>query len=77
MSVTEIKTAIAELTGHDLAELINWLETYQAKLWDKQIEEDLEAGRLDAVLAEVDKEYEAGLGKPLLTPGHRYLGIKQ
>jgi hypothetical protein len=26
-------------------------------MWDKQIEEDLEAGRLDAVLAEVDEEY--------------------
>ncbi len=68
MSVTETKTAIAELTGQDLAELIDWLENYQAKLWDKQLEEDLEAGRLDAVLAEVDKEYEAGLGGPLLSP---------
>jgi hypothetical protein len=34
-------------------------------MWDKQIEEDLEAGRLDAMLAEVDEEYQAGLGQPL------------
>jgi len=33
--------------------------------WDKQIEDDLEAGRLDALLAEVDKEYEAELAQPL------------
>jgi hypothetical protein len=26
---------------------------------------DLEAGRLDALLAEVDEEYEAGLSQPL------------
>lgn len=64
MSVTEIQAAITELTSDDLADLMNWLNDYQAELWDKQIDEDLQAGRLDAVLAEVDKEYEAGLAEP-------------
>jgi hypothetical protein len=58
MSVTEIQAAITELTSDDLADLMNWLDAYQAKLWDKAIDEDLQAGRLDKVLAEVDKEYE-------------------
>jgi len=65
MSVTEIEAAITELTSKDLDELISWLAEYHAKIWDRQIEEDLEAGRLDAVLAEVDKEYEAGRAEPL------------
>lgn len=65
MSVTEIQTAITELTSEDLADLVNWLDDYQAKLWDQQIDGDLEAGRLNSVLAEVDEEYEAGLGRPL------------
>jgi hypothetical protein len=65
MSVTEIEAAITELTTKDLDELISWLEEYHAGIWDRQIEEDLEAGRLDAVLAEVDKEYEAGRAEPL------------
>jgi hypothetical protein len=65
MSVKEIETAIIQLPAQDLAELMVWLENYHAQVWDKQIAEDLEAGRLDALLAEVDKEYEAGLGKPL------------
>lgn len=65
MSVKEIQAAITELTSADLASLVNWLEDYQARLWDKRIEEDLETGRLDKVLAEVDKEYEAGLAEPL------------
>jgi hypothetical protein len=65
MSVTEIEAAITELASKDLDELIGWLAEHHAKIWDKQIEEDLEAGRLDAVLAEVDKEYEAGLAKRL------------
>jgi len=65
MSVKEIEIAITKLPALDLAELMAWLENYHAQMWDKQIEEDLETGRLDALLAEVDKEYEAGLGQPL------------
>ena len=65
MSVTEIEAAITELTSKDLDELISWLAEHHARVWDKQIEEELEAGRLDAVLAEVDKDYEAGRAEPL------------
>ena len=44
---------------------MTWLEDYYAEMWDKQIEDDLETGRLDALLVEVDEEYDAGLSKPL------------
>jgi hypothetical protein len=65
MGVKEIETAITQLSAQDLAELVRWLEDYQAQLWDRQIEEDLEAGRLDALLEKVDREYEAGSSRPL------------
>jgi hypothetical protein len=65
MSVKEIEVAITQLPRKDLVELVVWFENYHARMWDKQIEEDLEAGRLDASLAEVDEEYESGLGRPL------------
>lgn len=65
MSVQEIETAITQLSAKDLAQLMAWLEEYHAQLWDGQIEEDLDAGRLDTVLAEVEQEYQAGLAKPL------------
>jgi hypothetical protein len=65
MNVREVEIAITRLSASDLAELMAWLEDYHAQMWDKQIEEDLEAGRLDALLAEVDKEYAAGLDQPL------------
>ena len=55
MSVKEIEIAITQLPSADLVELMTWLENYHAEMWDKQIEEDLEAGRLDALLAEVDR----------------------
>lgn len=65
MSVKEIESAITQLNTQDVAELLIWLDEYHAQLWDEQIERDLESGRLDALLAEVDKEYDAGLSKPL------------
>ena len=65
MSVKEIEAAISRLPGKEVAELMSWLAEHHAQVWDKQIEYDLESGRLDALLAEVDKEYEAGLAQPL------------
>jgi hypothetical protein len=65
MSVQEIEVAITQLPPQELAQLMVWLLEYHAKVWDQEIEGDLEAGRLDAVLAEVDQEIEAGLARPL------------
>ncbi len=65
MGVQDVETAITQLSPQELAELMAWLEEYHEQMWDRQIEDDLEEGRLDVLLAEVDKEYEAGLGRPL------------
>ena len=64
MSVKEIEAAITQLPVRDVTELMSLAE-HHADVWDKQIEYDLDSGKLDALLAEVDKEYEAGLAKPL------------
>ena len=65
MSVREIENAITQLSPEDLAELSAWLADYQAKVSDDQIERDLDEGRMDALLEEVDEEYKAGEAKPL------------
>jgi hypothetical protein len=65
MGIKEIERAIVQLPAKDLDKLAGWLEDYRAQMWYKLIEEDLEARRLDAMLAEVDKEYEAGSSQPL------------
>jgi hypothetical protein len=65
MSVAEIESAITQLPPQDVAALMAWLQNYHEQLWDEQIENDLESGRLDDLLAEVDKEHEAGLARPL------------
>ena len=58
MGVKQIEQAIAQLPTKELAELVSWLEDYHAQVWDKQIEDDLQDGRLDSLLEQVDKEYE-------------------
>lgn len=63
MSVKEIEVAITKLPPKQVGELTAWLVEYHHQLWDRQIEEDLEAGRLDAVLDQVDKDVQAGLAR--------------
>lgn len=65
MSVQEIEIAITQLNGEELNQLDSWLADYKNQQWDKQIEDDFNAGRLDALLDEADAEYEQGLTKPL------------
>ncbi len=65
MSVREIENAITQLPTDELVELVMWLEEYYAAVWEQQIEQDLETGRLDDLLAELDEEYAAGLAQPL------------
>lgn len=61
----EIEAAITQLPNQELVELITWLEEYRAKVWDEQIEQELETGRLDALLANLDAHDEADLAQPL------------
>ena len=65
MSIQEIEKAITLLPSGDVARLTSWLVEYDAHIWDRQIADDLESGRLDAFLAEVEKEYQAGQAQPL------------
>ena len=65
MSITEIEAAIVQLPAEEVDKLMSWLENHHAEIWGRQIANDLNAGRLDALLDEVDKEIEAGLATPL------------
>jgi hypothetical protein len=60
MSIREIEAAIVQLPTKELSELTEWLIEYRSRSWDSEIEKDLEDGRLDHFLNEVDKEYDAG-----------------
>lgn len=65
MSVQQLETAVAELSSDELARFSQWFERYKSEQWDRQIEQDAKAGRLDAFLAEVDAEIEREGTQPL------------
>lgn len=70
MSVKEIETAIMELPVAEVGVLVTWLDEYYASLWDQEIEDDVNAGRFDALLAEISEEY-AILDPSTQKPHHR------
>jgi hypothetical protein len=59
-SVEEIETEIAKLTPSEVRQIAEWLAEYESELWDKQIEEDAAAGKLDEFLKEALEEHRRG-----------------
>jgi hypothetical protein len=60
-----IEREIEQLSERDLAKLREWLAEYDWKVWDRQLERDVAAGKLDAMAAEVIAEDERGETEPL------------
>jgi hypothetical protein len=56
----QIEKSVAELSPEELKAFAAWFEALQADLWDKQIEADAKAGRLDKLIAEARAEIAAG-----------------
>jgi hypothetical protein len=51
-SVQEIQDAVSHLSAEELAVFREWFAKFDAILWDKQIEADVAAGRLDKLADE-------------------------
>ncbi|PYI92860.1 MAG: hypothetical protein DME97_08585 [Verrucomicrobia bacterium] len=65
MSVEEIESAVSKLSEPELSRFIRWFEEFAADEWDRQIETDIRAGRLDAAGKRADEQFEAGNCTPL------------
>jgi hypothetical protein len=50
--VDELKTQIERLPEEEFAELVRWLSEKDWERWDKEIEADSEAGKLDFLIRE-------------------------
>ena len=61
----QIEKSVAELSKEELKAFAKWFEALQADLWDRQIEADAKAGRLDKLIAEAKAEIAAGKTRPL------------
>jgi hypothetical protein len=60
MSLSEIKTAVRQLSPNELAELSAFIARQDNEAWDKQMEADAEKGKLDFLFEEGERERVAG-----------------
>jgi len=63
--VEHIEQQVASLAPDELASFRAWFESFDADAWDKQIETDAEAGRLDALAAAAFDEHRTGKTRSL------------
>ena len=64
-TVSEIKAAFAQLPENDARELAEWIQEVMEARWDRQIESDIAAGKLDKLAEQAIGHYRAGRVKPL------------
>ena len=58
-NVKTIEKAVESLPPSELAEFRRWFAEFDAAAWDKQIEQDAAAGKLDGLAAEALADYRA------------------
>ncbi len=64
-TVQEIEAAIQQLPDAEVLALVDRLRERHAEAWDRQIESDVKAGRLDFLIEEAQVELRQGETKPL------------
>lgn len=63
--VEQIESRIKNLSPAELAKLRAWFAEFDAQVWDRQIEADANAGKLDRLVSESMTEYKTGQSRPL------------
>jgi hypothetical protein len=65
LTVEEVEKAVEQLSQDKLQRFRAWYERFDSKVWDNQIKNDVEAGKLDAFAQEAIKEHISGKSKKL------------
>jgi hypothetical protein len=56
----KVKQDISSLDTKDVWKLADWLDEYKAELWDRQMEADAKAGKLDKLTHQALADHLAG-----------------
>jgi hypothetical protein len=64
-TITEIERAVKQLSPEELAKFREWFAEFDAAAWDRQIEQDAAAGKLDALAEEALDDLRKGRCKEL------------
>jgi len=60
MNVAELEKAVAVLSPEELQEFRAWFADFNMAQWDRQIERDSNAGRLDHLINKAMEDHRAG-----------------
>ncbi len=55
-----IEKKVSGLSADELSEFRRWFAEFDAAVWDRQIERDVKAGKLDALADEAVRDHAAG-----------------
>ncbi|RWC06538.1 hypothetical protein [Mesorhizobium sp.] len=61
----QIEKSVAELSPEELKAFAAWFEVLKADMWDRQIEADAKAGRLDKLAEQALADHRAGRTRSL------------
>lgn len=59
-TVKEIEVAVRQLSRQELSAFRSWFTEFDAEAWDRQFEQDVAAGRLEALAEEALRDLRAG-----------------
>jgi hypothetical protein len=65
MSVEELELVVSRLGADELVLFSRWFDEFRAEQWDRQIEADILAGKLDAAGQRADNDFESERSTPL------------
>jgi hypothetical protein len=58
--VQDLERQIKQLSANELAEFRKWYAEFDAQAWDRQIEDDVQAGKLDVLAEKALRAHGAG-----------------
>ncbi|KRB18395.1 MULTISPECIES: hypothetical protein [Mesorhizobium] len=61
----QIEKSVAELSPEELKAFAAWFEALRSDMWDRQMEADARAGRLDKLAEQALADHRAGRTRPL------------
>ena len=61
----QIEKSVASLSEEELKSFAEWFDELRWERWDRQLERDVEAGKLDDLIGEARAEIAAGKTTPL------------
>ena len=59
-SIKEIESAIKNLSPEEFARFQEWYDSFEADHWDRQLEEDINAGRLEKLSRQAVDDFRKG-----------------